>query len=159
MNIRHVEQSEISQLFALLQAKAEFDGCADSLRATVSTLREAIFSERPLAQALVAEVDGRLVGMATYYPIFSSFIARPGLWLDDLYVDEAYRSRSVGRRLMERLCRIACDNGCARIDWLVAVANARGIDFYRLIGAEVSVEVRHARLGEAAIRKLADRLE
>jgi GNAT superfamily N-acetyltransferase len=155
MKIRHIEQSEIPQLFALLQAKAEFDGCPESLRATVFTLHDAIFAERPLAHALVAEVDGKLVGMATYYSIFSSFIAKPGLWLDDLYVYQEYRSQSIGRKLMERLCQIAHDGGCARVDWHVSSLNERGIKFYRSIGATISEKAKFARLGEAAIQQLA----
>ena len=155
MRIRHVEQAEIPQLFALLQAKAAFDGCPESLRATAGTLHDAIFAERPLAQALVAEIDGRLVGMATYYSIFSSFIAKPGLWLDDLYVYQEYRSQNIGRRLMERLCRIARDNGCGRVDWHVSSFNERGIKFYRSIGATVCEKARLVRLGESAIRELA----
>jgi GNAT superfamily N-acetyltransferase len=155
MKIRHVDQAEIPQLFALLQAKAEFDGCPESLRATVFTLHEAIFADQPLAHALVAEVDGKLVGMATYYSIFSSFIAKPGLWLDDLYVYEEYRSQSIGRKLMEQLCQIARDSGCGRVDWHVSGSNDRGIKFYQSIGATISEKTKLVRLGEAAIQELA----
>jgi len=155
MKIRHVEQSELPQLFALLQAKAEFDGCAESLLATVTTLREAIFTERPLAHALVAESNGRLVGMATYYSIFSSFIAKPGLWLDDLYVYEAFRGQNVGRKLMQRLCQIAQDGRCGRIDWHVSGFNERGIKFYQSIGATISAKAKLVRLAEGAIQELA----
>ena len=155
MKIRHVEEAEIPQLFALLQAKAEFDDCPESLRATTTTLRDAIFSERPLAHALVAEVGGRLVGIATYYSIFSSFIAKPGLWLDDLYVYEEYRSRNIGRKLMERLCQIGHDGGCGRVDWHVSGFNERGIKFYRSIGATISEKAKLVRLSEAAIQELA----
>ena len=155
MKIRHVEQSELPQLFALLQAKAEFDGCAESLLATVTTLREAIFTERPLAHALVAESNGRLVGMATYYSIFSSFIAKPGLWLDDLYVYEAFRGQNIGRKLMQRLCQIAQDGRCGRIDWHVSGFNERGIKFYQSIGATISAKAKLVRLGEGEIQELA----
>ena len=86
MIIRPVWKSEIPDLFALICAKAEFDGNAASLLVTVDSLHEALFAERPLANALVAEVGGKLIGMVTYYAIFSSFIARPGLWMDDLFV-------------------------------------------------------------------------
>ena len=152
MKIRHVEQPEIPQLFALLQG---FDGNPESLRATPTTLRDAIFAERPLANARVAEVNGKLVGMATYYSIFSSFIAKPRLWLDDLYVYEEYRSRNIGRKLMERLCQIAHDGGCGRVDWHVSGFNERGIKFYRGIGATISERAKLVRLGEAAIQELA----
>ncbi|MEQ1517685.1 MAG: GNAT family N-acetyltransferase [Usitatibacteraceae bacterium] len=157
MKIRHVERSELPQLFELLQAKAVFDGCPETLRATVVTQEEAIFAERPLAHALVAEIDGRLVGMATYYSIFSSFIAKPGIWLDDLYVDEAFRNQGIGEKLIQRLCMIAEGGGCARVDWHVSSFNARGVAFYRRIGASISEKSRHVRLGEDAIKELARR--
>lgn len=155
MNIRPVEPSDLPGLLDLLRAKAEFDGCPDTLRATVGSLREALFRPTPLAHALVAEVKGRLVGMATYYAIFSSFIVKPGLWLDDLYVDESARGQGVGKMLMERLCGIALRGGCGRVDWHVSKFNERGIKFYRRIGASVSEKARLVRLDEAAIRQLA----
>lgn len=155
MNIRPVNQSELPQLFALLKAKAEFDGYPESLRATVATLNEALFAPTPLAHALVVEMDDQLVGMATYYSIFSSFIAKPGLWLDDLYVYEKYRSKNIGRALMQRLCQIAVENGCARLDWHVSKFNERGIKFYQSIGATISEKARLVRLSEDAINALA----
>jgi GNAT superfamily N-acetyltransferase len=155
MNIRPVEPSELPQLFALLQAKAEFDGCPESLLATVTTLGDAIFSERPLAHALVAESHGRLVGMATYYSIFSSFIAKPGLWLDDLYVYEEFRGQNIGRKLMQGLCQIAQDGRLSHIDWHVSGFNERGIQFYQRLGATISARAKFVRLGEGAIQELA----
>jgi GNAT superfamily N-acetyltransferase len=155
MNIRPVNQSELPQLFALLKAKAEFDGYPESLRAIVATLNEALFAPAPLAHALVAEMNGKLVGMATYYSIFSSFIAKPGLWLDDLYVYEEYRSKNIGRALMQRLCQIAVEGGCGRLDWHVSKFNERGIKFYQSIGATISEKARSVRLDEGAIKCIA----
>lgn len=155
MNIRPVEPTELPQLFALLQAKAAFDGCPESLRATVATLHDALFAQRPLAHALVAEIDGRLVGMATYYSIFSSFIAKPGLWLDDLYVYEDFRGQNIGRKPLTRLCQLAREGGCGRVDWHVSALNERGIQFYQSIGATISANSRLARLDEGAIQKMA----
>ena len=85
MIIRSVQASERPELLTLIRAKAEFDGCPESLRATAEALHEALFGPRPLAHALVAEVEGQLVGTATYCAIFSSFIVKPGLWLGDLF--------------------------------------------------------------------------
>lgn len=81
-------ETELVELLGLLKAKAEFDGYPESLRATEENLHAALFSDRPLAHALVAIEDGALVGMATYFSIFSTFIVKPGLWLDDSYVYE-----------------------------------------------------------------------
>ncbi|MES2956573.1 MAG: GNAT family N-acetyltransferase [Pseudomonadota bacterium] len=155
MIIRSIQESELPELLALIQAKAVFDGCPETLRATVESLRSALFEQRPLAQALVAEVDGRLAGMATYYAIFSSFIAKPGLWLDDLFVYDSFRGTGIGEALVRNLCRIAKEGGCGRVDWHVSNINERGKKFYRRIGASISENERLVRLGEEQIHLLA----
>lgn len=155
MEIRKVKETELNALLDLLKAKAEFDGCPESLRATQENLREAIFSARPLAHALVAVEDGALVGMATYYSIFSTFIVKPGLWLDDLYVVEACRGRGIGKALMVQLCKVAEEAACGRVDWLVSRHNERGQKFYESIGATISGKARLARLDEQGIEQLA----
>jgi GNAT superfamily N-acetyltransferase len=153
--IRPVLKSEVPELLSLLRGKAEFDGSLQSLVATTETLQEALFSERPSAYALVAEVDGKLVGMATYYAIFSSFIVRPGLWMDDLFVYESYRGRGIGEALVRELCRVAQTGGCARLDWVVSAANERGKKFYSRIGATIFEKGRLVRLNEERINALA----
>ena len=100
-------------------------------------------------------MDGHLVGMATYYAIFSSFIAKPGLWLDDLFVYDSFRGCGIGLALVKDLCRIAEEGGCGRVDWLVSNFNERGKKFYRRIGASISDNARLVRLGEEQIHVLA----
>jgi GNAT superfamily N-acetyltransferase len=155
VNVRPSLETDIAALLDLIRAKAGFDGCLDSLRTDERSLWVALFSARPRASALVAEINGRVVGMATYYDIYSSFVAKPGIWLDDLYVYEDYRGHGVGRALMTTLCEIAYREGCARIDWIVARDNENGRSFYSKLGAEIFDQVRHARLDEAAIGRLA----
>jgi GNAT superfamily N-acetyltransferase len=150
-NIRAAVETDIPALVDLIRAKAAFDGCLESLRADENTLRAALFSENPKAGALVAEIGGKVVGVATYYDIYSSFLARPGIWLDDLYVYENHRRRGVGKALMLSLCEIARRTGCARIDWIVATDNENGQAFYSTMGAKIFENVRHARLDGAAI--------
>lgn len=155
MIVREVQESELLALLDLIKAKAEFDGCPESLKATVESLRDALFSSKPLAHALVVEVDGEVVGMATYYSIFSSFISKPGLWLDDLFVYEQSRNLGIGEALMKRLCLIAKAGGCGRIDWIVSNFNEGGKRFYRRIGAEISEKGRLVRIAEGQIHALA----
>ena len=119
------------------------------------SLRQAWFSDPPKAFALVAEADGELVGLATYYPTFSTFQARPGLWLDDLFVREEHRGRRVGLTLMARLARIAEDRGCGRIEWTVALSNERGIAFYERHHASVRHGSRYVRLTREGVELLA----
>lgn len=156
MQIRPVREDELPSLLALIRAKAEFDGCPETLRATVESLREALFAPKPLAHALIAEVNGRVVGMATYYAIFSSFIAKPGLWLDDLFVYSEARNQGIGEALVRRLSKIAKSGGCGRIDWHVSNFNERGKKFYLRIGATISERARLVRLNEEGIHALAE---
>ena len=153
--IRPATAQDIPELIKLLRGKAEFDGNLSSLKATEETLDAALFSATPLTFALVAAAGDSLVGMAIYHHIFSSFLVRPGLWLDDLFVYESYRGQGIGKDLIVHLCRAAKEQNCARVDWLVSKNNARGIDFYQGIGGSVSEIGRLVRLDEAALVKLA----
>lgn len=155
MIVRPLRDTELPELLSLIRAKAEFDGALASMVATTESLRQALFSDRPQAHALVAELDGELVGIATYYAIFSSFISRPGLWMDDLFVYEAHRGKGVGEALVRQLCAVAKAAGCARVDWVVSAANDRGKKFYSRIGATIFEKGRLARLDEARINALA----
>ena len=96
-----------------------------------------LFGENPLAFILLAEINGNCIGFATYHFIYSTFLAKPGIWLEDLYVKAEYRSNKVGETIMLRLCQIAQEKGSGRIDWTVAVSNERGIKFYERIGANI----------------------
>ena len=153
--IRHIKPDDIAAFFALLIDKARFDGCPDALLATEASVRANLFAPHPKMRALVAIADGKLVGMATYHAIFSTFLMRPGLWLDDLYLDEPYRGNGLGRALIARLCVIAEEQGCARLDWNVATQNDAGKRFYRSLGADISDEVQCCRLTITDIAALA----
>lgn len=155
VQIRFIQDNELPELLALLRAKAEFDGNVRSFVATIDSLRAALFSERPMAKAIVAVENGSVVGMATFYATFSSFIAKPCIWLDDLYVYETHRSKGVGRALVKYLSVLAQEQGCGRIDWVVATLNNQGKKFYSSLGASIFDSVQLARLDEAAIHALA----
>ncbi len=140
----------------LLALKAEFDGCRDALVATEEQLREAFFASSPRARVLLAVVDGQAIGLATYFQTFSTYLAKPGIWLDDLYVREGYRSRGVGKALMVGLARIAKGLDCGRIEWTVALGNDRGISFYERHGARVRHLSRCVRLDADGIERLSE---
>lgn len=151
ISIRDANQSDISTIMELISLKAEFDGCPESVEATPEKLKMDLFGEQPLAFVLLAEVDSHAIGFATYHFIYSTFLAKPGIWLDDLYVKAEYRSQQVGQALMSRLRQIAQAKGCGRIDWTVAVSNERGIKFYEKIGANIINKVKLCRLNSQAI--------
>ena len=153
--IRDLAEADVPAFFTLLQHKAVFDGCPDALLATEERVRAALFGPAPMTHALVAVVDGKLVGMATYYKIFSTFIMQPGLWLDDLYLDAAQRGKGIGRAMMTQLCSIANASGCARVDWTVDSHNRDGRQFYLRLGATISAQLQLCRLDAACINRLA----
>lgn len=151
--LRDATSSDIDIILELIHLKAEFDGNPESVLATPERLRNDLFGDNPLAWVLLAEIQGTPVGFATYHQIYSTFLAKPGIWLDDLYVKDEYRSKQIGQALIFRLCQIAHEAGCGRIDWTVAVTNIRGIRFYEKIGANILPNIRLCRLTSEAIAK------
>jgi GNAT superfamily N-acetyltransferase len=159
MIVRKIEAKDLSDILSLIRAKAEFDGCLDSFKSGEEDIRDAFFSSEPKAKAIVAEMGSKVIGIATYYSIYSTFIGKPGIWLDDLYVYEAYRKSGAGKQLMKTLCNIALETGFGRIDWIVARDNENGRAFYESIRAHIFEEVKHSRLDERAIINLVDSAE
>lgn len=150
-SIRDATQTDIPIIMELIHLKAEFDGCPESIKATPNKLEDTLFGENPLAFVLLAEIDENLIGFATYHRIYSTFLAQPGIWLDDLYVKAEHRSNGGGEALIRRLCQIAQEMGCGRIDWTVAATNARAIKFYEKMGAKIMQRIRLCRLDSKAI--------
>lgn len=153
MQIRLARTEDLPEIMQLLRLKADFDGCPQALKATASQLEQTLFSAEPMAYILLAEVDGIKppVGFASYHFTFSTFLAKPSIWLDDLYIKSDYRNRSIGAKLIQRLCAIAHKKGCGRIDWTVDVDNAAGIRFYQRMGGKLQTQVHLCRLSEDAI--------
>jgi GNAT superfamily N-acetyltransferase len=150
--IRDANPRDIPVIMELIYLKAEFDGCPESVEATPQKLEIDLFGENPFAFVLLAEVNGDTIGLATYHFIYSTFLAKSGIWLDDLYVKAEYRSHQVGQALMLRLRQIGKEKGCGRIDWTVAVSNERGIKFYERIGAKLINKVKLCRLDSQALK-------
>lgn len=155
IKIREVEKKDLSDILDLIRALAKFDGCLDSFQSKEKDIEEAFFSKEPKTKALIAHVDGKAAGIATYYGTYSTFKAKPGIWLDDLYVYEVYRGHGVGKGLISKLCAIAKDTGCCRLDWIVDKDNGHGRNFYLSLGATIFERVRHSRLDSKMINKLA----
>ena len=149
--VRPIESADISHLLRLLRAKAVFDGVEHTLQATEQNLTEELLAPNASARAIVAVVNNQVVGMATYFQTFSSFLMKPGIWLDDLFIEETHRKHGIGRQLIAWLCKEAKANGCARIDWIVAANNDNGRGFYERMGATVFESVRLARIDQNAI--------
>ncbi|HIK16662.1 MAG TPA: GNAT family N-acetyltransferase [Leptolyngbyaceae cyanobacterium M33_DOE_097] len=154
LRIRAATIADLDQLLAFIHQKASFDGCPDAVRATPEILQQAFFSDRPCAEAVFAEVAGQPVGFAVFFQNFSSFLAQPTLWMDDLFVQLEWRGQGIGTALVKYVAEIAQTRHCGRIEWTVATRNANGIAFYKQKGAQIREEVRLCRLTAPAIAAL-----
>jgi len=149
--IREANQNDLPTILELINLKAEFDGCPQSVTATIQKLEETLFGKHPIEFILLAELENQIIGFTSYHRIYSTFLAQTCLWLNDIYLKPEYRGYGIGRALFKHLCQIAQKNNCGRIDWTVSTNNSRGIHFYEKLGAKIIQEVRLCRLDKNAI--------
>jgi GNAT superfamily N-acetyltransferase len=119
----------------LIRELADFEKLLDQAVVTRELLEVALFAERPAAEAVLAHVDSKVVGFALYMHNFSTFVGRPGLYLEDLFVRPQHRGQGYGDALLRHLARLAVERGCGRMEWAVLNWNQRAIEFYRKMGA------------------------
>jgi GNAT superfamily N-acetyltransferase len=151
--IRPAARADVPALLALIRELAVYERLEQHVDATEQLLAEGLFGARPSAEALLAEADGEPVGYALWFATFSTFRARPGIWLEDLFVVPAQRRRGVGRALLARVAAIAVERGCGRLEWSALDWNEPALAFYRSLGAEVLPGwVQHRITGEALQR-------
>ena len=157
--LRAARPADAPALLGLIRELAVYERLEHLVEATPERLAEQLFGARPAAEALLAEVEGRVVGFALYFHNFSTFLAKPGLYLEDLYVQPAQRGRGIGKALLKQLAALAIERGCGRFEWSVLDWNAPAIGFYRRIGAVGMDEWTVQRLEGAALHALAARDE
>lgn len=157
ITIRQAKIEDIPVILSFILQKAEFDGCAAAVEATAEKLKQTLFGERAIAKVLFAEVEGIAVGFAVFFQTYSSFLAKPSIWLDDLFVLPQLRNKGVGTALLTHLAQIAKEGDCGRIEWTVSVANDRGIAFYKKHGVQIRENTRLCRVDRQTIAQLADR--
>jgi GNAT superfamily N-acetyltransferase len=132
---RYATRFDMPDLLALIRELAEFEKLLDQVSADEATLSDALFGSRHVAEAVLAELDGEIVGFAVFFHNFSSFLGRAGLHLEDLYVRPHARGKGVGRCLISFVAKIAVERQCGRFEWSVLDWNTRALDFYRALGA------------------------
>lgn len=155
LSIREAEQRDVPLILELIGALAEYERLAHEMVATEEMLSTALFGERPVAEVLIASLDGQSVGFALYFHNFSTFLGRAGIYLEDLFVRPEARGRGIGRALLERLAAIAVERDCGRLEWSVLDWNEPAIGFYRRLGAEPMSDWTVFRLTGDALRQLA----
>lgn len=143
-------------ILALIRELAEYEKLSHQVVATEESLRSALFSASPHAEALLGEIDGVPCGFALFFHNFSTFLGLPGLYLEDIYVRRSQRGMGLGKALLRETARIAQERGCGRMEWSVLDWNAPAIQFYEKLGATVMREWLLTRLDRDGIRKLAE---
>jgi GNAT superfamily N-acetyltransferase len=153
LDIRPATAEDILTIVALIKALADFEKLSHEVTGSAEDLRQSLFGERPYAEAVLAWVGETPVGLALFFHNFSTFLMKPGIYLEDLFVLPEYRRRGIGRALLVYVGKLALERGCGRFEWNVLDWNAPAIEFYRSMGAELKEEWRLCRVtGEALVR-------
>lgn len=153
--IRNATLADIPLVMELIRALADYEKLSDRVTATPELIEQALFGPRPLAECLIAEADGEAAGFALFFHNFSTFIGKPGIYLEDLFVKPEFRGRGLGKALLARLAQIAVDRDCGRMEWAVLDWNEPSIKFYRALGAESLDDWEIFRLTGDALAALA----
>ncbi|WP_440997463.1 N-acetyltransferase family protein [Arhodomonas sp. SL1] len=155
--LRFAKPADTPTILAFIRELADYEDLAHEVVADEARLRETLFGARPYAEVLLAERDGRPAGFALFFHNYSTFLARPGIYLEDLYVRPAQRGAGVGAALLGRLAALAVERGCGRLEWSVLDWNTPAIGFYEGLGARAQDEWRGFRLCGEALERLAKR--
>jgi len=154
--LRLARPEDVPTLFELIKALAEYEKLSDAVVGNPELLHEHLFGDRPYVEAILAELAGQVVGYALFFYSYSTFITKPGLFLEDLFVLPEYRGQGIGKSLLRELAKIALAKDCGRMEWTVLDWNAPAIAFYQQMGARILPEWQICRVTEEAIAKLVE---
>jgi GNAT superfamily N-acetyltransferase len=154
IRIRPAEPADVPVVAGLIRELARFEKLEADVVLTEELLTAGLFGKRPYAEAVLAEEDVLPIGFALFFHNFSTFLARPGIYLEDLFVLPDHRGRGVGRALLVHLAQLAVERGCGRLEWSVLNWNQEAIRFYERLGARANSEWTVYRLTDEALRAL-----
>jgi GNAT superfamily N-acetyltransferase len=152
VTIAPASEADVPAIYALVKALADYERLSHEVVSTEADIRNSLFGPRPFAEVILAKAEAETVGFALFFHNYSTFLGRPGLYLEDLFVRPEWRGTGIGRELLVALARLAVDRGCGRLEWSVLDWNEPAIGFYQRMGAQVMDEWRICRLtGEALV--------
>ena len=154
-SVREASEGDVPLILSLIRELAEYEKLSREVVATEEGLRENLFGGRRYAEVLIGEHDGVPAGFALFFHNFSTFLGKPGIYLEDLYVRPEFRGAGIGKRLLVQLARLARERGCGRLEWWVLDWNAPSIGFYEKLGAVAMDDWTVYRLTGAALDELA----
>ncbi len=155
VTIRAARPADVPLVLAFIRELAAYERLAEQVVATEAHLAAGLFGPRPYAEVLLGCLEGEPVGFALFFHNFSTFLGKPGIYLEDLFVRPAARGAGVGRHLLAHLARLALERGCGRLDWAVLDWNEPSIGFYRSLGAATLDDWTTFRLSGEALARLA----
>ena len=155
LRIVPARSEDVPIILSLIRALGEYERLSHEIVATEGGLRAWLFGNHPVAEVVLAYVDDTVVGFALFFHNFSTFLGRPGLYLEDLFVVPEWRGRGIGRRLIVHLAEIAVERGCGRMEWNVLDWNEPALLFYERMGARVMKEWKLCRLAGDSLARVA----
>ncbi|MEA5617442.1 GNAT family N-acetyltransferase [Cronbergia sp. UHCC 0137] len=153
--IRFAEPSDSQTLFKLIQGLAEYEKLSHTVTGNVELLHEHLFGSRKYIEAIIAEFEGKAVGFALYFYNYSTYLTKPGIFLEDIFVLPANRYQGIGKALLIKIAQTALENDCGRLEWNVLDWNISAQEFYRSMGAYIVEDRRLCRVNEENLIKLA----
>lgn len=155
--LAHATIDDVPVILSLIKALADYEQLANQVRATEADLRAALFGPQPAAEVILAYAGAEPAGFALYFQSFSTFVGRPGLYLEDIFVKPEWRKQGLGRMLLSRLAHIAVERGYGRMEWSVLNWNEIALRVYRAAGARPLSDWTVYRLSGAELTDLASR--
>ncbi|MBD2448620.1 GNAT family N-acetyltransferase [Nostoc sp. FACHB-152] len=153
--LRFAEEADSEVLFHLIKELAEYEKLSHAVTGNVSALKEHLFGSTKYIEAILAESQGQAVGFALFFHNYSTFLTKPGIYLEDLFVLPEYRRQGIGKALLTKLAQIAVERNCGRLEWSVLDWNEPAQAFYRRMGATILDDWRICRVTEEALTNLA----
>ncbi len=155
--VRPATPSDVPVLFDLIVALAEYEKLSHAVTGSPASLEEHLFGKRTYAEAILAELEGQAVGFALFFHNYSTFLTKPGIYLEDIFVLPEYRGQGIGKALLSYIAKLAVERGCGRLEWSVLDWNSPAIAFYQRMGACILEEWRICRVSGAALTDLAQK--
>lgn len=140
LSLRAADSSDVGTIIAFIRELAEYENLAHEMVATEEAIRTSLFGDDPAAEVVLAELNGSPAGFALYFTSYSTFLGRPGIYLEDLFVRPAHRGTGIGKALLRHVARIACERDYGRLEWAVLDWNEPAIGFYEQLGARAMGE-------------------
>ena len=156
ISLRFAEETDAELILGLIRALAEFEKLSHEVTADIDSLRRSLFGSRRVAEVLIADYAGRPAGFALFFHNFSTFLGKPGIYLEDLFIKPEFRGKGIGREMLAFLAKLAVERGCGRLEWAVLNWNTRAIDFYKRLGAQPMDDWTVFRLTGKSLDELAD---